>query len=703
MAKHEIYGIGPSIFMSNLSSASHRPLYMVPTEFGILNYDGTRTYFHGTGFTYDWVKGVFTGGTVTTIRHYDINGLPLDELTGLSVPTTSLEAVFFSLPQYYTDTNPLTPNLLSGDDVIDARARAGYAIVDDFIYGGDGNDIIYSGSGDDIVAGGNGNDRIYGGDGSDVLSGDNGIDRIYGGTGDDRLIGGDGDDYLYGEDGNDDIRGSAGNDYLSGGAGNDVIFDDRGSNIAYGGDGDDRIYLYTNTSGPISNNRVYGDGGNDEIVTGLGADNVHGGTGDDRIITDANNDTVFGDDGNDRIEAGDGADVLWGGNGTDILFGGKGNDYLSGDAGSDFLYGGAGNDRLLGGTGNDKLVGDDLNFALVGTSRDALSGGDGDDILWGRADNDTLNGGAGIDTATYVLSTLAELTIQKTATGFTVQSGYEGRDTLVDVEQIATRDGTFAWNGATSHWDKVSDVNAAAVLGLATLPTITSGTAGDDVMSWNNLTGAPSSGFSPDIYNALDGNDTITFAGVLSGGSVPPTAGRYEMTAVFGGNGNDVIKVDVPAIFTVSDRVSIGSFHFDGGAGNDVLTGGNSNDVLLGGAGDDVLRGNFGDDVLSGGSGADTFMFSRFTFAYGPNQYSGWGNDVITDFVVGVDRLNYSNVATSVVTDTTAGVLITSTLYSVDPSQAGGVADSIPTTTATVLLEGVHGNYTIADLTGLLA
>jgi hypothetical protein len=124
MAKHTIFGVGPTIFFSNSPGSQHRPLYMVPTELGILNNDGTHVYFTGTGFSYDWVNGIFTGGVVNSIVHYDINGNLLDEMTGLSVPATSLDAVFFSIAEYGSNSGPDPLNLLSGNDYINARVRA---------------------------------------------------------------------------------------------------------------------------------------------------------------------------------------------------------------------------------------------------------------------------------------------------------------------------------------------------------------------------------------------------------------------------------------------------------------------------------------------------------------------------------------------------------------------------------------------------
>jgi Ca2+-binding RTX toxin-like protein len=79
------------------------------------------------------------------------------------------------------------------------------------------------------------------------------------------------------------------------------------------------------------------------------------------------------------------------------------------------------------------------------------------------------------------------------------------------------------------------------------------------------------------------------------------------------------------------DFVAAGKGHdvVDGGAGNDRLFGQNGNDTLRGGDGNDLLNGGTFDDLLTGGLGRDQFVFSLVS-----------GDDRITDFTVGDDRLN---------------------------------------------------------------
>ncbi len=77
-----------------------------------------------------------------------------------------------------------------------------------------------------------------------------------------------------------------------------------------------------------------------------------------------------------------------------------------------------------------------------------------------------------------------------------------------------------------------------------------------------------------------------------------------------------------------------------GDSGNNVLDGRNGSDFLFGSDGNDTLIGGQGSDTMSGGADADTFVFSSL---------QGWGGgtgldgrDVITDFQVGVDVLEFT-------------------------------------------------------------
>lgn len=120
-----------------------------------------------------------------------------------------------------------------------------------------------------------------------------------------------------------------------------------------------------------------------------------------------------------------------------------------------------------------------------------------------------------------------------------------------------------------------------------------------------------------------------------------------------GGNGDDTLNGDATANtlsgFNGNDTIRGGSgddvLRGDNGddtlfgmADADTLYGGNGNDTLNGGSGADRLVGGRGDDVLTGGSGADVFDFGDLDGSKG----GAIGNDTITDFERGIDRLVFA-------------------------------------------------------------
>lgn len=110
------------------------------------------------------------------------------------------------------------------DDVIDVNING-----NDQLFGGDGDDTIFAGSGLDLLYGGNGDDTVHGEGGIDRINGDAGNDTLYGGDGNDRLSGQIGNDTLNGDDGADRLYGGDGDDILIGGADKDLLWGDAGA------------------------------------------------------------------------------------------------------------------------------------------------------------------------------------------------------------------------------------------------------------------------------------------------------------------------------------------------------------------------------------------------------------------------------------------------------------------------------------------
>ena len=112
----------------------------------------------------------------------------------------------------------------------------------------------------------------------------------------------------------------------------------------------------------------------------------------------------------------------------------------------------------LSGGSLSRLNGAGLKIGAGSTIRNAY-GGDGDDLIFanplggvlhGMDGNDTLRGGAGLDTAAYQHAR-ADYTIQKTATGYSVQDtkGSEGTDQLSGIERLQFSDGVLAFDTTT--------------------------------------------------------------------------------------------------------------------------------------------------------------------------------------------------------------------------------------------------------------
>jgi Ca2+-binding RTX toxin-like protein len=114
----------------------------------------------------------------------------------------------------------------SGDDNIAVNERLGRITLRSRIWGGGGNDLIFTGSA---------RDTLYGEAGDDVINSGRNADVAMGGVGDDWLYGGLHSDTVSGEEGADTVNGAGGadlvsggddqsDDQLDGGAGIDVIF-----------------------------------------------------------------------------------------------------------------------------------------------------------------------------------------------------------------------------------------------------------------------------------------------------------------------------------------------------------------------------------------------------------------------------------------------------------------------------------------------
>jgi Ca2+-binding RTX toxin-like protein len=526
-------------------------------------------------------------------------------------------------------------NLLAGYNAsggVDTLPGAGgYSLTgtpgNDSLVGGTGNDVLDSvGGGIDTLVGGKGDDTygIYNSadiitenlnEGTDTVwtavnyilpanvenmylvgslngTGNAGNNTIVGyGAGDNLIDGGAGNDTLRGGDGNDTLRGGTGNNTLNGDAGNDWLYSSASSVDNLAGGSGDDLY---------------------EVLNGLSTIVENAGEGTDTVFTNVNytlaanveNMYLFGSF-NGTGNAGDNTIVGYG----------AGDNLIDGGAGNDILLGGDGNDTLRGGTGNNTLNGDAGNDVLYSsaTSVDNLAGGSGDDIYEVLNGLSTIseNPGSGTDSVfTNVNYTLAANVENMYLYGSVNGTGNAGDNTIVGV-------------GAG---DNIIDGGAGndTIRGGAGNNTL-NGDAGNDAL-YNSATSVDklAGGSGDDIYEVLNGLSTIS-----------ENAGE-GIDSVF-------TNVNYTLAANVENMYLYGSSNGTGNAGNNTIVGV--------GAGDNVINGGSGSDTLTGGAGNDTFVFDRRNLI---SQVIS-GIDTITDFTIGQDKIQLSQLAFNTNLQTTAG------------------------------------------------
>ena len=331
---------------------------------------------------------------------------------------------------------------------------------------------------------------------------------------------------------------------------------------------------------------------------------------------------------------------------TNTVTGGGSNDHLSGTTGADLMAGGKGNDVFYVDHVGDKIsekvgegtdtvraavnwtLGDNFeHLTLVGN---AISGTGNDmaNMLTGNALNNILTGGAGND----------------------ILNGMAGADRMIG--------GT---GNDTYHVDNSGDVIVeAANEGTDNVLASADYTLSDNIEQLT-LTGTAIRGTGNALANSLLGNDE---ANILSGGAgTDRLDGGKGADTLIGGLDNDTYIVDnvgdvviekngegwdmiVSTVdYTLAANVeqlslsgtavrgtsSVGGGVVNGNEIGNILTGGAGKDWLDGKAGDDRLSGGGGVDQLTGGAGRDTFAFEQ-----------GFGADVITDFKIGEDSIDWS-------------------------------------------------------------
>ena len=486
-----------------------------------------------------------------------------------------------------------------------------------YIYGGNGDDIIRGGASGNFLFGDSGNDEI------NAWQGD--YSELYGGDGNDSLVGGDSGNILDGGPGDDVMQGGDGADTYHVDSEHDVIIE---KYIPYyDNDPNPRDTVIasidytlshlledltlaegvaTRGTGNSGDNTIIGNSNNNILHGGLDNDTLHGEKGDDHLIGGAGNDVLDGGVGNDLLDGGAGIDTAsyrsaasavtvnlalttaqdTKGDGTDTL---RSIENLTGSQHADRLTGNSSNNVLNGEGGNDVLVG--------GAGNDRLLGGTGDDLLNGGTGNDFLDGGTGIDTASY-RSAASAVTVNLSLTAAQNTNG-DGMDTLRSIENLA----------GSKYGDHLTGNSSNNVLNGEAGNDVLVGGAGNDQLLGGTGNDLLNGGTGNDFLDGGTGLDTASYRSAASAVTVNLSLTAAQDTK---GDGWDTLRsIENLTGSRYADRLTgnAGNNVLSGEAGNDVLAGGAGHDQLLGGAGNDVLNGGTGNDLLDGGTGVDTAYY----------------------------------------------------------------------------------------------
>jgi len=478
----------------------------------------------------------------------------------------------------------------SGNDVLDTTDTNTYG---DLMYGFAGNDTVYTGLGDDTLIGGAGADILRGGGNSDtyIWAIGDGNDTIDDSSGSTNSV-----DTLFLSNvlpGQVQLKHASGSNNLVITIGSEIItILNRFSNIAYTY-GIERI--------------VFADGTQWNLVEVLSHTKMNGTTGNDVLTGNGYADQMFGLGGNDTLNAGDG---------DDVLTGGAGNDSLAGSNGADSYI-------WTEGDGNDTL--NDAGTSYSSIDRLVLTNVSSSDVTSGAV---TLTRVSGSSNVILTITGGATEVITLTNQMYSTAHAY-------GVETIVFSDGVI--------WTMEDILDQVKVLGTATGTSLSGtnfrdnifGLGGNDTLTGSNGDDRLVGGTGADSLNGGSGVDIASYHDASQRVRVDLGVATGQ-TGMAGGEEVGDILVGIEALegSTYADTL-IGNAESNdlyGLGGNDSLTGKDGYDRLFGGSGADTLDGGIGADFLSGGAGADRFIFVDTAF----------GNDEISDFEDGLDKLSFA-------------------------------------------------------------
>ena len=530
------------------------------------------------------------------------------------------------------------------------------------------------------------NSTVYAGDMNDVVkvganTGYATGNTVYGGDGDDRIFTLNNATNIYGEGGNDYIsidtnataKETAAEDYVvDGGEGNDTIhvntFGHHG--LITGGAGDDTIYVGTVYS---KWNYVFCDN-----------TNIQGGSGNDKFIIVNGKNNVFAGDGNNVFEINDSIKSGYsinGGNGDDIftINASDSEGTINGNGGNNtFIINGSNNKDIKTGSGNDKITikgsnntidaqaGDDI-ITITGNNNE-VNAGNGNDEIYVESSNNTafITGGAGDDYISVTGSNNSNI------------HGGEGHDRLYQTSNITDCDEfeDITSTASKASFSIASDTEVKINI-LGHIYTINSNTAQfinyelqNEMLSMTieNATVNAQNGANNQLniignkntLNIKDGDDKIIINGneniittvsgnkniQINGDNNTYTGTNDVNTIKINGNSNNITAGDSSDIINIASgedntihaldgddiiTVAGNNNNIYGESGNDTIIFEGSNDsshVINAGEGDDTLyiKGSGSTGSIDAGAGVDKIIVSG---SNNTNLESGAGNDTI--------------------------------------------------------------------------
>lgn len=501
-----------------------------------------------------------------------------------------------------------------GEESVDESPKlpdAFYEHLEDFVFGGDGDNLLQGGSDEDGIFGYGGNDTLVGGHDDDYLEGGKGDDYLegyfmsqnspldsWGETRDWDAAGywfADGSVIVnlelgraWGADGHDtlvNIYEAVGSDYcdtLIGMTshynefmprdGNDYIDGNSRENGVSFADASEGVYV------DLDQQRAYGSGGDDTLVN---ITDIFGGDYDDTIYGLSNPDAFH------RYEGGMGDDYIEGrGSAAHRV------EYVHAD-GSVFvdLAGG----RAYGADGDDTLVNiqrvkaSDYDDTLLGSSDDQ-------NVFRGMEGDDYIDGKSGTRDRVEYNSADGSVTVDL-ETGRS--SGADGNDTLLGIEHI---------RGSEYDDSLLGDGN----------DNVIDGRTGDDYIDGRG-------GYDyADYWSGWDGTSVVVD---LSTGRSSGYFGNDTLVGiegVYGSDAGDTIIGD-----SANNTIS-------GYDGDDSIQGGAGDDYLLGDDGDDTIYGGQGDDYMLGDdNGSDVYYYDSLADVNNGDRYQ--------DFEHGVDKFLFNS------------------------------------------------------------